>query len=134
VLLTLALVAAAIYGIVFFIKRFSRGSREQDPFLKVLASTPLGSNRSAHILSVGSRAWLVGAAENGVHLISEIDEKEVLDAMLLEDSRRTAESPAGRFPDFKALLRRLGAPADSGATNGPANIRKRSERLKQMRN
>jgi flagellar protein FliO/FliZ len=134
VLLTLALVAAAIYGIVFFIKRFSRGTAAQDPFLKVLAYTSLGNNRGAYILSAGSRAWLVGAAENGVHLISEIEEKEVLDAMLLEDSRRTAEAPAGRFPDFKALLRRLGGPADSGAPSDPANIRKRSERLKGMRN
>ena len=137
VLLTLAVVAAAIYGIVFFIKRVSRGGREQDPFLKVLASTPLGTNRSAHILSVGQRAWLVGAAENGVHLISEIEDKEVLDTMLLEDSRRSAESPvagghAGRFSDFRSLLRKLGMPSETGAPSSPESIRKRGERLKGL--
>jgi flagellar protein FliO/FliZ len=129
-------VAAAIYGLVFLIKRFSRGNTAQDPFLKVLAGAPLGTNRSAHIISVGSQAWLVGAAENGVNLISEIEDKEILDAMLLEDSRRSAEAPAGgltgRFPDFRSLLRRLGMPADSGAPPGPESIRKRGERLKGL--
>ena len=132
VLLTLAVVAAAIYGIVFFIKRLSRGSTAQDPFLKTLASTPLGMGRSVHIISVGSRAWLVGAAENGVNLISEIDDKDVLNEMLLENSRKSAESPAGRFPDFRALLGRLGMKVESPSSPSPENIRKRSERLKGL--
>ncbi|MCL2762551.1 MAG: flagellar biosynthetic protein FliO [Treponema sp.] len=132
-LLTLAVVAAAIYGIVFFIKRLSRGTRTHDPFLKVLAGVPLGTNRSAHIVAVGSQAWLVGAAEHGVHLISEITDKDVLNAMFLEDSQKSAaaltETGTGRFPDFKSLLRRLGMPTESH-TPTPENIRERRERLK----
>jgi flagellar protein FliO/FliZ len=135
VIITLILAAVAIYGLVAFVKRFSRGGPAHDPFLKVLASTSLGTNRGVHILSVGSQAWLVGSAESGVSLISEIQDKEALDTMLLEDSRRTAESVAGstgRFPDFKAMLRRLGMPVDSGAPPGPEDIRKRGERLKGL--
>jgi len=136
VLLTLAVVAAAIYGLVFLVKRFARGGMSRDPFLKILASVPLGTNRSAHIISVGSQAWLVGSAENGVNLISEIGDKDVLDAMILEDSRRSADAglsgaPAGRFPDFKSLLRRMGMPVDS-TPPGPDSIRKRGERLKGL--
>ena len=132
VILTLAVVAAAIYGIVFFIKKASRGSSAEDPFLKILASTPLGSNRGAYIISVGSKAWLVGAAENGVNLISEIEDQDILNAMLLENSRKSAEAPAGRLPNFRAMLRRLGMPVDSNAP-GPDSIRRRSERLKGLK-
>ena len=131
VIITLAVVAAAIYGIVFFIKRVSRGSTSQDPFLRILASTPLGANRSAYVISVGSRAWLVGAAESGVSLISEIEEKDILDAMFLEDSRKSAETSSGRLPDFKSMLRRLGMPVESGAPS-PDNIRQRSDRIKGL--
>ena len=138
ILLTLVVVAAAIYGLVFLVKRFARGGMSRDPFLKILASAPLGTNRSAHIISVGSQAWLVGVAENGVNLISEIGDKDILDAMLLEESRRSAGddggpdgSTGGRFPDFKALLRRLGMPVDSPPP-GPDSIRKRGERLKGL--
>jgi flagellar protein FliO/FliZ len=134
-LITLILAAGAIYGIVAFIKRFTRGGPARDPFLKVLASTSLGTSRSAHIISVGSQAWLVGSAESGVNLISEIQDKETLDIMLLEDSRRSAELIAGstgRFPDFKAMLRRLGMPVDSSAPPSPEDIRKHGERLKGL--
>ena len=133
--LTLAAVAIAVYALVFLIKKASRGSTSQDPFLKILASTPLGAGRSAHIVSVGSRAWLVGSAEHGVSLISEIDDKETLDAMLLEDSRKSAAAfagnPVGRFLDFKALLRRLGVNAEAEAP-GPDEIRRRRQRIKEL--
>jgi flagellar protein FliO/FliZ len=135
VLLTLAVVAAAIYGLVYLVKRIARGGMARDPFLKILASVPLGANRSAYIISAGSQAWLVGAAENGVTLISEIGDKEFLDTLLLEDSRRSADaggsSGAGGLPDFKGLLRRLGMPVDTPPP-GPENIRKRGERLKGL--
>ena len=129
--LTLALVAAAIYGLVYLFKRAARGPAAQDPFLKILASAPLGGSRSAHVLSLGSRAWLVGSGDNGVSLISEIDEKEILDAMLLEDSRKSAAAGAGRFFDFGAMLRNLGMPVDAKAP-GADKIRNRRDRIKGL--
>ena len=132
VLLTLALAAAAIYGVVYAIKRVSRTSGVKDPFLKVLASAPLGANRNVHLVSVGSKAWLVGAAENGVHLISEIDDKDILNAIFMEDSRKSAEKSPGRFLDFKSILHKLGMPVESGAP-GAENIRRRRERLKGLK-
>lgn len=130
-LLTLACAAAAIYGLVYWIKRVSRRAGTADPFLKVIASAPLGANRAVHIVAIGSKAWLVGAAENGVHCISEIEDKDTLNALFLEESRKSAESPAGIFPDFKTMLRRLGMPVRSGVP-GAENIRRRSERLKDF--
>jgi len=83
------------------------------------------------VVSVGSKAWLVGASEGGVGLISEIEDKDILNALFLEDSRKSAEAPQGRFLDFRAMLRRLGMPVESGVP-GAENIRKRRERLKGL--
>jgi flagellar protein FliO/FliZ len=129
--LTLALAAAAIYGVIYFIKRASRRVETRDPFLKVLAGAQLSPGRNVHIVAAGSKAWLVGAAEGGVNLISEIEDKDLLNAMFLEDSKRDASAPGGRMLDFKAMLRRLGMPAQGGAP-GADNIRKRRERLKGL--
>jgi len=129
-ILVLAFTAAAIYGIVFFIKRSSKKTVASDPFLKVLASSPLGFNRYVHIVSVGSKACLVGASEGGVNLISEIEDKEIIDALLLEDSKKSAET-ANRFPDFLSILHRLGTPAQKQFSTVD-EIRKRRERLKGM--
>jgi len=129
--LVLALAAAAVYGAVYFIKRASKQTASGDPFLKILASTPLGSNRYAHVVSVGGKAWLLGSSDGGVNLIGEIDDKDVINAMLLEDSKKGADTAAGRFPDFLAMLRRLGTPAES-RTSGADEIRRRRERLKGL--
>jgi flagellar protein FliO/FliZ len=137
ILLTLAVVAAAIYGLVYFLKfrRTSRAKAELDPFLKILASAPLSVSRGVHVVSVGQQAWLVGSAENGVNLISEISDKDTINAMLLEDSKRIAAPPTtgigGPLLDFRAILGRLGISTKT-ENSGPDQIRKRSERLKGL--
>jgi flagellar protein FliO/FliZ len=130
-ILVLALVAAAVYGIVYFIKRSAKQTPESNPFLKILATAHLGSNRYAHIVAVGSQAWLLGSSDGGVNLIGEVDDKDVINAMLLEDSRKVSEAPSNRFPDFLSMLRRLGAHPES-RSSGADDIRKRRERLKDL--
>ena len=129
-ILVLAFTAAAIYGVVYFIKRSSKQAVSKSPFLKILATAHLGVNRYAHIVSVGSKAWLLGSSDGGVNLIGEVEDKEIIDAMLLEESKNSAE-PQGRFPDFISMLRRFGLPAQAG-TPGADDIRKRRERLKGL--
>ncbi len=128
-LLILALAAAAIYGIVFFIKKSSKQNVTKDPFLKVIAAAHLGSNRYAHVVAVGSKAWLLGSSDGGVNLIGEIDDKDLINAMLLEDSKKDVE--AGGKLDFLSLLRRMGLPSENRAP-AAENIRKRRERLKGL--
>ena len=126
--LVLVLVAVAIYGIVFLFKRSSKKTINNDPFLKVLAAAHLGSNRYVHIVYVGNKTWLLGASDGGVNLIGEVEDKDVIDAMLLEDSRKSAQT-SGKLPDFLSILRRMGAPANPSSPSGADEIRKRRERL-----
>jgi flagellar protein FliO/FliZ len=128
--LVLALAAAAVYGVVFFMKRSSKKNDTEDPFLKVLANAHLGSNRYAHIVSVGDKAWLLGSSDGGVNLIGEIDDKDVINAMLLEDSTE-GEKSQSRFPDFLGMIRRFGAQAERSAPSAD-DIRRRRERLKGL--
>jgi flagellar protein FliO/FliZ len=132
--LVLALAALAIYGVVFFIKRMSRSPELRDPNLKVLARVPLGGGGAfAAVVSVGSKAWLVGGGDGGVSLIAEIDEAEALETMLLDEARKTAESGNARFPDFRSLLRRLsGGGRDNRPENHAESLRKQRDRLKGL--
>jgi flagellar protein FliO/FliZ len=130
----LALVAAAIYGLIFLFRRLLRPRDRGDSHLKVLSRLSLGANRFVYVISLGSKAWLVGAGEGGISPIAEISDQETVDAMLLDDaSRRSAESIRGQLPDFRTLLRRLsgGTVPDKGEA-GPENVRKRRERLKDL--
>lgn len=134
-ILVLALAAAAIYGIVFFLKRISRPPQQKDPYLKVLAGAHLGSNRFVHVVSLGSKAWLVGASEGGVSLISEIRDAETVDALLLDESRKSAEVRGGKLPDFFHIVSRyLGGkePPKVQEDLNAENVRKRRERLRGL--
>jgi flagellar protein FliO/FliZ len=127
----LALTAAAIYGIVFWLKRITRPPVPRNPHIKVLSSVPLGSNRYLHVVSVGAKTWLLGAGDGGISLIAEITDQEAEVAAMLQDTRNGAEAAALKLPDFKALLRRLGGlPVDRRPTAD--NVRKRRERLKGL--
>ncbi|MDR1352335.1 MAG: flagellar biosynthetic protein FliO [Treponema sp.] len=119
--LVLALAAAAVYGVVFFLRRSARPQNERNSQLKILTSAHLGSNRYVYVVNVGARAWLVGAGEGGVSLISEVTDQEAIDAMILEESKRGAELAASRFADFRAMLARFTArpsPGVAGETHG----------------
>ena len=130
-ILVLALAAAAIYGAVFFIKKSTKQNALSDPYLKVLASSHLGSNRYVHVIYVGGKAWLVGSCDGGVNAIGEVNDKETVDAMLLDDSRRVADAPQGNFISFLSILKKIGAPLNA-KTPGADEIRRRRERLKGL--
>ncbi|MDR0643631.1 MAG: flagellar biosynthetic protein FliO [Treponema sp.] len=129
--LVLALAAVAVYGLVFFLKKFSRVQEQKDPFLKILAGVSLGANRFIHIVSVGEQAWLVGSADGGVSLIAEINDKETVDALLLEESRRSAET--AKATGFATLMRWTSkTTAGSGEPPKAENVRKTRERLRGL--
>ena len=139
--LVLALAALAIYGVVFFIKRLARPQERQDPHLKVLARVSLGNESFAAVVSVGPKAWLVGGGSGGVNLISEIDDAESLETMLLDDARRSAEAGTRGFVDFRSLLGRLGGGSQErkkeNTHENPKSpladaLRKQRERLKGL--
>ncbi|MDR0598052.1 MAG: flagellar biosynthetic protein FliO [Treponema sp.] len=128
--LVLALTAAAIYGAVFFFKRLAKPQVQADPYLKVLARASIASGSAVAVVSLGTRAWLVGAGDGGVSLITAIEDQEIVDAMLLDNSRsRGAGSPGGL--SFSALLRRLGA-GKEGKWLEAGDLRKRRERLNKL--
>ena len=130
--LVLALAALAIYGVVYFIKRMALPRENPDPHLKVLARVPLTTDSFAAVISLGAKAWLVGGGSGGVNLISEVDDAESLETMLLEDAKKNAE--VRRVFDFRSLLR-FGRDGKKGLSdNGSTldSLRKQRERLKGL--
>ncbi|MDR2607908.1 MAG: flagellar biosynthetic protein FliO [Treponema sp.] len=126
-ILVLALAAAAVYGLVFFLKKASRPRPQQDPYLKLVSSVSLGSNRFVHIVMIGTKAWLVGAADGGVNLLSPVEDQELLASMLAAGD----DFPQNRTVfNFKALLGKMGAAMDSRVPS-PQDIRRRRDRLRE---
>jgi flagellar protein FliO/FliZ len=96
----LALVLCAIYLVFRLMKRLSRPKAGDEASIKVLASTGLGAGKALHVVALGSKAYLIGAAESSISLISEIEDREYVDALTL----RAATAPRGGKQGFAELL------------------------------
>ncbi|MDR2551760.1 MAG: flagellar biosynthetic protein FliO [Treponema sp.] len=131
--LVLALVAAAVYLAVFFLRRLGKPQAEQNPHLRILASSHLGNGRYLHVVSVGRKAWLVGSGEGGVRHIADIADQEAVDVMELEASRKSAETAGlSPFSSFQALLKKLSGPMPPSEQSRLENMRQRRERFKRF--
>ncbi len=98
--LVLGLVIAAIYGIFAIIKGKSRKPEQEDSFIRVIGSAQLASNKAVHVIALGDKAWLLGTSESSVSLIAELDDKALVEAMVL----RAQESPIMPRKDFASIL------------------------------
>ncbi len=99
-LLVLGLVIASIYGLYALLRRGSRPAVAADSYLRILATTSLGAGKSLHVVSLGDKAWLVGATDSSINLVAPIDNKELVDALEL----RAAEGPQTPRKDFSSML------------------------------
>jgi len=130
-IIVLAFVIAAIYGLYALIKRSSRPRNEEDIYIKVLASSPLAAGKMLHVVSVGERAWLLASADAAVSVVSEIEDRELIDALTL----RVAASPGAAREDFVSSLRRLLSKGSrtGGSVSGSVDfLVKQRDRLKKM--
>jgi flagellar protein FliO/FliZ len=83
----LAIVIGVIYGLYWILKQV-KASREETASgsgLKTLATLPLGTNRSLHLVRAGEEIVLVGAGEHGVTPIRTYGEHEARALGLLTD-------------------------------------------------
>jgi len=103
-ILVLVLVIACIYGIVWLLKKSLRPGAENDPYLKKTASITLAPGKTVQIVTLQDKAYLLGVSDSSITLISEIEDKELIDAMNLN----APVGGNGKKPaDFASLLASL---------------------------
>jgi flagellar protein FliO/FliZ len=82
----LAVVIGVIYGLTWVLKQVKSSKQESagGTGLSSLATLPLGTNRSLHLVRAGDEIHLVGAGEHGVTPIRTYSETEARSLGLLE--------------------------------------------------
>ncbi len=103
----LAIVLAVIYGLYWVLKQVkaSKEGAASGQGLETVASVPLGTNRSIHLVRAGSELVLLGVSEHAVVPIRTYTEEEAMGAGLIELPGLPA--PTGE----KAPKRRVAAPS-----------------------
>lgn len=82
----LLIVIAVIWGLTWILRQVKSGKqpRAAGAGLASLASLPLGSGRSVHLVRAGNEYLVIGSAEHGVVPIHRYSEQEAREAGLLE--------------------------------------------------
>ena len=92
--IVLILVVAAIYGIMLFFKKKNNVSKSDDDFLRRVSSLQLSPGRSIEIVSLIDKAYILGVTDSNINLISEIEDKELIQAMNLNfDKKQNTKKP-----------------------------------------
>jgi flagellar protein FliO/FliZ len=84
----LAIVLAVIFGLRWVLKQVksSREEKASGSGLSSMATLPLGSNRSLHVVRAGREVLVVGSGEHGVTPVRSYDEAEARRLGILEDA------------------------------------------------
>lgn len=134
-ILVLAAVVACIYAVLWLFKRSMRTQESDDPFLRLVSSVPLGTGKSAQIITLVDRAYIVGVSESSVNLIAEVSDKELIDAMnLYSDEHKNVKKPRS-FADILDIFM-PGGPRDKGGVFGSSQnkladmLERQRERIK----
>jgi flagellar protein FliO/FliZ len=104
-LVGLAVVIGVIYGLHWVLKQVkaSRDERSTGEGLATLATLPLGSGRSLHVVRAGTEVVVLGVAEHGVVPIRTYTEEEARAAGLVPgDDREPAKAAAAPAAAVKA--------------------------------
>jgi flagellar protein FliO/FliZ len=105
----LAVVIGVIYGLYWILKQV-KASREETASgsgLETLATLPLGTNRSLHLVRAGEEIVLVGAGEHGVTPIRTYTEAEArMLGLLDEDAAEDVPDPPRKRGNLIDELRR----------------------------
>jgi flagellar protein FliO/FliZ len=103
VLLNLGLVVGLIYGSLYLLRRWQGGAPGARPArqLAVLETTRLAPRQAVHLLRVGERTLLIGATDQSVTLLAEMEPQAEAEA----DAAPTL-TPASELLPFVEALRR----------------------------
>jgi flagellar protein FliO/FliZ len=102
----LAIVLAVIYGLYWVLKQVksSRETTATGSGLKTVATLPLGTNRSLHLVRAGDEVHLLAAGEGGMTQLRTYREPEARALGLLEDEVVEARAAKGNGAPLGRIL------------------------------
>ena len=131
-LLVLAAVIVVIYLLFALLRRSSRRATVENDLISVLGSKSLAANRTLHLVRVGRSVYLVGAAEGGVGLVSEIDDQESIDELLLRAEKQRTSGKRS-FSEILAGIVPQGGVGQLSLPDGLGFVKRQKDRLKKLR-
>lgn len=100
-IVVLVVVIGCIYLVIWLMRRATRPSNNNNPFLRVVSTTTISPGRSVSIVTLVDHAYIIGVTDNSVNLIGEVTDKELVNAMNVYADKH---DETARPRDFNEIL------------------------------
>lgn len=134
----LALVLAAAYLAIRVLKRGTKLSNSDDPFLRHVSHLALSASRSVDVVTILDHAYILGVSDNAVNLVGEITDQELVNSMNLYADKNDNTKRPRSFNDILNIFMPGGGAQSKGenvfgssAWNASESLRRQRERLNE---
>ena len=131
-LLVLCAVVGLIYVVFLLLKKGTRRKAIDSDVISVIGSKTLAGSNALHVVGVGKNVYLIGSSDGGVSLISEILDKESVDAISMEASA-AAVSSRRSFSDVLSELFKQIRTSERGLGDSVDYVRQQRARLERLK-
>ena len=97
-LIILGLMVGGFYYFFKFVTKKTSLNADGDEIINTLAVVPAGQNKNIQVIDVAGKLLILGVADGGINLITEITNKDEIERIRLMASR--SRPAAGSFSDF----------------------------------
>ncbi len=87
----LALILVLIFGLSWFVKRFSQGGFMQNPAIKMIAAMPLGTSERIMLVEVGGKQLLLGVTATQISSLHVFDEPVIHSAQKPKNNSESSD-------------------------------------------
>lgn len=93
-IVVLVIVVVMIYFVLFFIKRKTNIIKDEDEFIRRAAYLDIAPGKSIEVITLIDKAYLIGVTDSQITMLSEITDKELIQAMNLNaDKKQNIKKP-----------------------------------------
>lgn len=133
ILRTIAVMGVIIIGIYFLFRLLIKKKNKlvtNSEVVEVLATYPLAANRIIQVVDIGGQVLVLGVSDSSINLITELQDKEVIDRIRLASSKE--HGGAGTFRE--TFMNLLGGKAFTkpGQISHLSGYRKRINRMRKF--
>lgn len=105
VVLVLAIVIVCIYFVMNFMRKSVNGDADtNDPYLRKVAQVTLAPGKTVQIVTLLEKGYVLGVTDNNISLLSEIDDKELLNAMNISADKNSKDRRARNFSEVLEMF------------------------------
>lgn len=103
--LVLAIVVACIYLVMNFMKKSVTGDSDTDDvYLRKVAQLTLSPGKTVQVVTLLDKGYMLGVSDSSVNLITEITDKELVDAMNLSADKAEKSRKARNFGEVLEMF------------------------------